>query len=145
MLDEIPTKSRTGVCRILRAAERECRCAGRPCGAEFHRDAGQDRVETISDEKEARSLAGSGLARNLFAALRNGYFYQHSLRASGAAGTHSGCDYLHRLLSSRTDHRLFGHAVNETLSVEDEKYQQAGDDNRHRANNEHYIIARPTF
>lgn len=40
---------------------------------------------------------------------------------------------------------MFGDPVDNTLGVQDEEYQQASNDNRHGANNQHYIIARPTL
>src|SRR6185436_7883410 len=87
--------------RILSSPKRKRRCACGPRDREFHRDARQDRVQNISREKEARSLARSRIARNLSAALHDGDVYSHSLRASRASRKTTRPCHLHDTANTR--------------------------------------------
>src|SRR6266513_5415718 len=99
----MPRESRARIRRILSSAKRKCRCACRSCGREFHRDARQDRVEDISREEEIGSYARSRAARNISAALHNGYFYKNALRESGKTGTDPGFTGVCELVPNRSD------------------------------------------
>src|SRR5207248_1035559 len=79
----IPRRSTTRLRGIFRAAKKKRRCPRRSSGAEFHRDARQNRVANISGKKEARSPPRRFVARYLFAALHHGYVYAHPLFHSG--------------------------------------------------------------
>ena len=78
-LAEFPDDRERAFAEYFVAAERERRRARRSRGPELHRDARQDRVESISRKKEARSSARRLAARHLSAALHDGDFHAHSL------------------------------------------------------------------
>src|SRR5215469_12652139 len=86
----ISREPRARIHRLLSSPKRERRRACRSCDREFYRDARQDRVENIPNEKETGPRSGSGIARKISAALHDGHFYKNTVRKSGEARADPG-------------------------------------------------------
>src|SRR5207253_1934648 len=99
MPGRIPRRSTTRLRGIFRAAKRKCRRPGPSCGAEFRRDARQNRVEGFSGKKEARPSARRLATGHLCPSLRDGYFLADAVRGGSETRRAAGSDRLRKLVT----------------------------------------------
>src|SRR5207302_6584900 len=99
MLGQIPRRPTTRLRGIFRAGKKKRRCPRQSRGAEFHRDARQNRVEGISGKKEARSPARRLATGHLSSSLRDGYFLADAVRGGSETRRAAGSDRLRKLVT----------------------------------------------
>src|SRR5438105_11329135 len=95
----VPATSATGIRRILPATKRKCRCSRQSRGAEFHRDARQNRVAVLPGEKETRPSARRLATGHLSPSLRDGYFLADAVRGGSETRRAAGSDRLRKLVT----------------------------------------------